>query len=212
MTHYKIQNMEEFDMLYHNIYPYSGGSGDPSYHGSQIKEEFKRAWDCIIEYIEDIPGVVSFLEIGAYKGLWPLMLSFICKKLDKKFNYTTITWLDQDYNNQDLLKIKEYYNQEGLKFKLINLNSQDPTSKSKLKSKYHIVFIDADHRYEGAKKDIELYSSLATKLLIFHDIRPIIPTSNCGVYKAIKDSSIELDKEIIVDGGKMGIGIKFING
>jgi hypothetical protein len=45
---------------------------------------------------------------------------------------------------------------------------------------------------------------------MFHDIRPKETTPNCGVYQAIRDSNIILDKEIIVNGNLMGIGLKYI--
>ena len=204
--------IEEFDKLYQEIYQESPGSINPVYHGSQIKEEFILAWNELIKMISSTEDTFTFLEVGAYRGLWPLMLSYVCKALDKKFEYTTVTWLDQDPNNDAILKVKQYYEDNGLKFNLINQNSQLDETLKLVKSQYNVVFIDADHRYEGVLKDIQLYSSLANKLLMFHDIRPKETNSNCGVYQAIKDSNITLDKEIIVNGSVMGIGLKYING
>ena len=60
------------------------------------------------------------------------------------------------------------------------------------------------------ENDIDKFASLATDLLLFHDIRPIEATDNCGVYKAIQDSNIKLDLEISVVDSEMGIGIKYI--
>lgn len=203
--------IEEFDQLYQQVYNELPGLADPIYHGSQIKNEFIEAWNTIIPIIEHTEDTFTFLEIGAYKGLWPLMLSFVCNSLNKKFEYTTITWMDQDPNNVDIFKVKTYYENNGLQFNLINKNSQLVSTVNELKNQYHCVFIDADHKYEGVKIDIELYSNFATKILMFHDIRPIDITPHCGVYQAIKDLGITLDKEIIYDGQKMGIGLKFIS-
>lgn len=202
--------IEDFDKLYQEIYNENPGYINPVYHGSQIKEEFILTWNEIIKIIPNVEGVFTFLEIGAYRGLWPLMLSFVCKALDKEFEYTTITWLDQDPNNSAILKVKQYYEDNGLKFNLINQNSQLDETLKFVDSSYNVVFIDADHRYEGVLKDIQLYSSLANKLLIFHDIRPKEINPNCGVYQAIRDSNIVLDKEIVVNESIMGIGLKFI--
>lgn len=203
--------IKEFDELYVQIYGEAPGTSDPVYHGSQIKSEFIEAWNTLIPIIENTEGTFTFLEIGAYRGLWPLMLSFICQALDKPFEYTTVTWLEQDPNNEGIHKVKNYYENKGLTFNLISKNSQLPSTVKDLKDKYHTVFIDADHRYEGVKKDIQLYSSLATKVLMFHDIRPIITTQYCGVHQSISDLDIILDKEIVFDGEKMGIGFKFID-
>jgi hypothetical protein len=73
-----------------------------------------------------------------------------------------------------------------------------------------MVFIDAGHKYHEAANDIEKFANLASDILLFHDIRPITPTDNCGVYQAIQDLKITLDEEIAV-GDEMGIGIKYIN-
>jgi hypothetical protein len=74
---------------------------------------------------------------------------------------------------------------------------------------YDIVFIDAGHKYHEAKNDIDKFSSLATDMLMFHDIRPFVTNEHCGVYQAIQDSNIVLDEEISV-ADEMGIGIKYI--
>jgi hypothetical protein len=202
--------IEEFDKLYQEIYNEPPGVTNPVYHGSQIKEEFILAWNELIQIVSNTEGIFTFLEVGAYRGLWPLMLSYVCKTLEKPFEYTTVTWLDQDPNNEAILKVKQYYDKNNLNFTLINKNSQLKETLEFVKGKYDVVFIDADHRYEGVLKDIQLYSSLATQLLMFHDIRPKETNSNCGVYQAIQDSNIILDKEIVVNGNLMGIGLKFM--
>ena len=201
----------EFDQLYTQVYNTPPGKVNPVYHGSQIKEEFIQAWDKITKIIQNTEGTFTFLEIGAYRGLWPLMLSHVCKSLGKSFEYTTVTWLDQDPNNEGIHKVFDYYKDNNLSYKLVNMDSQTQEARDAVEGFYDIVFIDADHRYDGVKKDIELYKNLATKALMFHDIRPFFTTPDCGVYQALLDSDIVLDEEIIVDGGKMGIGFKFIN-
>ena len=59
------------------------------------------------------------------------------------------------------------------------------------------------------KNDIDKFSSLATDMLMFHDIRPFETNEHCGVYQAIQDSNSVLDEEISV-ADEMGIGIKYI--
>jgi len=202
--------IEEFHKLYKEVYQQEPGYIDPVYNGSQIQSEFILAWNELIELISSTEGKLSFLEIGAYRGVWPLMLSFVCEKLEKEFEYTTVTWLEQDPNNVAIHKVREYYQSKNLTFNLISQNSQLASTKELLKESYDIVFIDADHRYDGVLQDIKLYAGLATRLLMFHDIRPKEVNSSCGVYQAIVDSGIELDKEIVTNPNIMGIGLKFI--
>ena len=202
--------IEEFYDLYRKVYKEEPGSADPIFHGSQIQAEFIRAWNILIETIDNSEGVFTFLEIGAYRGVWPLMLSYVCEKLGKQFEYTTVTWLDQDPNNSAIYNVVTHYREQGLVFNLINKNSQEDSTRDSLQDKYDVVFIDADHRYEGIIKDINLYSNLATKVLMFHDIRTKQVNNSCGVYQAIQDAGITLDTEIVTNENIMGIGLKFI--
>ena len=54
-------------------------------------------------------------------------------------------------------------------------NTHDPKTLEMLKEKLkgnpiNILFIDASHGYEDVKKDFEMYSSLCTDIIMFHDI------------------------------------------
>lgn len=183
-----------------------------SFNGSQIQDEFFKAWECIDQYytgkkVEHL----SFLEIGAYKGLWALALAEFCKEKDISFEYATVTYMEQDPNNNPLYNVQQYYKTIGAPFTLVNSPSQDPDAVKQLPhSKYNIVFIDGDHRYEMVKKDISIYKPLATDMLLFHDIRPIFTNPQCGVYEAVEEAGITLDEQIIVDGQWMGIGIHYL--
>ena len=186
----------------------------PSFDGSQRQSEFFKAWDYISEYYASKkPKTLKFLEVGAWKGLWGLAFIEFCKLNNIKGEYVTITMIDHDPNNRPLYNTLSYIIDEGFKSHLIDLNTFNEQALSKVQAyseKYNIVFIDAGHKYEEAKNDIDKFASLATDLLLFHDIRPIEATDNCGVYKAIQDSNIKLDLEISVVDSEMGIGIKYI--
>ena len=183
-----------------------------SFNGSQIQDEFFKAWECIDTYYNSTKrGHISFLEIGAYKGLWALALAVYCTEKGTSFQYTTVTYMEQDPNNNPLYNVQEYYQSIGAPFTLINSPSQDIRVLEQLPlDKYSIVFIDGDHRYEMVKQDIEIYRPLAADMLMFHDIRPIFTNPGCGVYQAIEEAEITLDEEIIVDGQWMGIGIHYV--
>ncbi len=185
-----------------------------SFHGSQVAEEFFPAWEALENRLKTISSdQVSFLEIGAYKGLWPLMFSLVCKKLGKIPCYTTVTLLDQDPENSSLASVENYYSQNKWVFNLINSNSNNPNSVSKVKdisTNYNLVFIDADHTYDCAKIDMENYSPLCSNTLIFHDTKPRIATPEVGVWQAIADMKLNPDEEFSTNDLNYGIGLKFI--
>lgn len=185
-----------------------------SFEGSQIQKEFFEAWDCISEYYRSNPvKELTFLEVGAWKGLWGIAFAEFCILNKIKGTYVTITMIDQDPNNQPLYKSLDYIRSLGLEATLIDKNTLDESALPevlKFSNSYNIVFIDADHSYEAVLNDIEKFSSLATDILLFHDIRPKAVMRNFGVYQAIVDSNISLDKEIVSNENAMGIGIKFI--
>ncbi len=178
-----------------------------NYDGSQNKAEFRDCIEYIDRRIREIDDKeIWFLEIGAYKGLWALAFNILCNENQKIPKYVTVTWISQDPNNQELLKTKKYYNDNGDFFELINADS---TLKKSLrdviaiKEFYHFVFIDGDHSFPSVMKDIKNYAPLASNLLIFHDIN----TKSCGVPKAIQKSGISLNIKISY-GDVMGIGIQ----
>lgn len=212
--------IKEFDIKYRSIIgdynvELARGFIPVSYHGSQVKDEFTSAWYHIINYLEKLPQRhITFLEIGAYKGLWPLMFSEVCNYLEKTPVYTTVTLLGQDINNAPLLNVKKYYEENEWEFNLIDANSIFPSTKDNVleyHKSYNLVFIDADHRYEFAKQDIELYSPLCTDIQIFHDVKPRIATADVGVWKAIEELNIELDMEFSTNELNYGLGLKFYN-
>jgi hypothetical protein len=187
---------------------------DVSFDGSQKQSEFFAAWNYIVDFYENKkPTELTFLEVGAWKGLWGLAFLEFCKEKNIKGKYVTITMIDQDPNNQPLYKTLDYMNNNGIVSTLVDCNTLDESALPKVLehgNEFNIVFIDAGHKYHEAKNDIDKFSSLATDLLIFHDIRPIITNANCGVYEALQDSNTKLDWEITTDNNLMGIGIKNI--
>ena len=179
------------------------------YKETQIIGEFFEAWEKITQYIEkNNLKKITFLEIGAYDGLWGLMLSYIGENLKIDYEYISIDnnpLLFENPKKTSLFKLKKYYQNKGQINTVIPTDSKDVTNLDKLNKEYNIVFIDGDHSYEGVTSDVKMYSKLATDILLFHDI-----TRKNTVRKAINDSKIKLDEEISYHTTDMGIGIKYI--
>ena len=207
------QNVVDAYSKVHSKVEYTNNT-DISFDGSQIQKEFFEAWKEIGSfYSKNKPKQLSFLEVGAWKGLWAIAFCEFCKFHNIEGTYTTITMIDHDPNNRPLFKSLEYVYDNGCTYNLIDLNTFDEKALDEVKTvsdKFDIVFIDAGHKYHEAKNDIDKFSSLAKDILLFHDIRPIQPDNSCGVYQAIIDSDIVLDREICYNGNIMGIGIKYI--
>jgi len=73
-----------------------------------------------------------------------------------------------------------------------------------------LLFIDGDHRYEGVRKDFEMYSPLVRKggIVAFHDICPGPPDAVGGVPSFWKETMGKYrNMPIIKDQGQGGCGI-----
>jgi cephalosporin hydroxylase len=72
------------------------------------------------------------------------------------------------------------------------------------------LFIDADHGYEGVRRDFQLYSPLVAKggLIGFHDIAPTSPGGEYGVRQLWNEVKPAYKwREIIADLNQRGFGI-----
>jgi len=78
------------------------------------------------------------------------------------------------------------------------------------------LFIDGDHRYEGVKKDFEMYAPLVRKggVIAFHDIAEHPPSTGCQVSKFWNEIKTQYrHSEIIEDRnqGWAGIGVLYVD-
>jgi hypothetical protein len=205
MQTFKNKLVQEYCNIIGNI-PLIFTDSDITFHGSQKPGEFFKAWELIDTYVtQNNLTHISFLEIGAFKGLWALALKCYSDYKNISISYTTITLMSHNIENNSLLDVKRYYELSDIKFTLIDGSSHDISSIEQLTNpNYNIVFIDGDHSYEAVCKDIKLYKQLTTDILMFHDIR------RNSVFDAIIDSDIILHESICTYNTHMGIGLSYI--
>jgi len=191
----------------HELYQAIVGGRAQDLDGSQIPSEFHVCLDILFGRLSRIEAEAStFLEVGSFKGLWPLAFSVLCDKLGKRPAYSSVTLMADNIENRSLLKVEEYYRTRGWTFVLIDGDSRDAASRERLVQEsgacFDFVLIDADHSYKAVRKDIQSFGGMAQHLLLFHDIN----TPRCGVSKAIRKEKIELHCRIC-HASVMGIGI-----
>jgi predicted O-methyltransferase YrrM len=180
----------------------------------QIREEIK---NLLLILDEAKPKII--LEIGTMRGGTLFLFSHIADE--------EATLISVDLNQDLWIRILFRYIFKGKQnIYLIQGDSHNIETLKKIKAilkdnKVDFLFIDADHSYEGVKKDFEMYSPLVRKggIIAFHDIVPdynikygIKPAS--GVYKfwnEIKEKYKHL--EIVKDRNQsaFGIGVLLLN-
>lgn len=118
------------------------------------------------------------------------------------------------------MPLYESFAREGQKIILMRTDSQQPATVEKVKAAMgdlpvDYAFIDADHRYEGVKKDYLLYSTLVRPggLIGFHDIyhdREAAGIEVFHLWNQLKDHYGELTSEFLVPdkhGRFIGLGL-----
>jgi hypothetical protein len=72
---------------------------------------------------------------------------------------------------------------------------------------YGMVLIDADHAHSAVEKDWELYSGMASKMVVLHDIGHSLLPGPRQVWDQVQGRKLE----IITPGQSLGIGILFLD-
>lgn len=114
----------------------------------------------------------SYLEIGCRYGdcFYEMVRAMPKGSLAVAVDWPNHAW-GRRHSERSLLKVIAALKQD-YRVSCILANSQlEETRDFVLKSAHHydLVFIDADHRYEGVKRDFELYGALGKRVAL-HDI------------------------------------------
>ena len=142
--------------------------------------------------------VDSLLEIGSLYGqnLWHMAN---CLPVGSKI--TAIDWPNASDGFEDskesLENIAKALTAKGYDVKLIFGNSHDESIKSiaEARGPFDLVYIDGDHSYDGALKDWNDYSPMATVMVGIHDIS----NANFGVHRFWKDLKQVMDRPESLD-------------
>jgi predicted O-methyltransferase YrrM len=167
-----------------------------------------------LEFLYDLCADKSVLELGSMVGMSSYVIASIAKEIDcvdawdntflhLQHDPLQMSVYDKDwikkFNNTppDMLEIfkhncKEYIDSGKLK---IRKGTTSDVCASIEDDKYDIVFIDADHSYEGVKQDISNYLSKikSNGLMIFHDYNDSWwPGVEQAVTEALRDNIITI--------------------
>ncbi len=178
----------------------------------QNPKEIKR----LIERVQELkPRTV--LEVGTARGG---TLFLFCQSAAED---AEIVSLDLPYgrNGGGYPKRKEpvyrLFARPGQQLTLLRANSHLGDSRIRVEravggKKFDLIMIDADHSYEGVKRDFELYSPLVSErgIVVLHDVLPNRFDREIDVNRFWKEVSAAHQCEEIVDDyqqGNLGIGV-----
>lgn len=138
--------------------------------GARVAQDVKEA-EAFCDFISDVNPDV-YVEIGVRHGWTYYLVSKVVKKTTLMIAIDLpgiFPWGDEGSEKvfEKVLATIPFAN-------VIYANSQDETTKSALEELTNAVdflFIDGDHKYQGVKKDWELYSPLVKGHVAFHDIK-----------------------------------------
>ncbi len=158
-------------------------------------------------------GPTVFVEIGSRRGGSLYVLSQFCSKGATiiSVDLPGAKWgnKDSEISLKNTIKILK---SEGFDSHLIIGDSHHEGTKSQIKKilqnrKIDFLFLDGDHTYDGVKQDWDMYSSLVSNCVGFHDIFTPGNTQGVNVSKLWAEVKKEYrHKEFI---SKYGIGILF---
>ena len=172
------------------------------YQTLQAPSEFKCFVDLLIKM-----NVKSYLEVGSrYGGAFEAVMDSLPGAKG------TVVDLPGDDGKPDesfaeLMKTMHRLNDQGrdVRANIGDSGLPEVVAAAKSRGPYDCVMIDADHSYEGVKRDFDNYADMG-KIVALHDI--VNPTTDVPKFWNEIKSQYK-SAEIVVDGSCMGIGVIF---
>ena len=137
--------------------------------------------EMLYDYVKEAKGY--FLEIGTYRGRSTMFFRLVNKDID----IVTVDCMNYKWGKPDpngvKLENKPIDQRVYALGNIIQIIGGSSYVSKFLNLKFGIIFIDGDHTYEGAVKDILAWkdSLVSGRLMIFHDYDRV------GVYKAVHE-------------------------
>jgi len=182
---------------------------------AQVKEEIAKLLEILTKH-----KLKSMLEIGTAKGGTLFLFT--------KFSSPDAVIISVDLPSGPFgggypewrTQLYKSFAIQNQKINLIRENSHDFSTLKMVEKvlkgrKLDFLFIDGDHRYDGVKRDFEMYSRLVRKggLVAFHDICYHPPETGCEVHKLWNEIKNRYRHEEIVKNpqqGWAGIGVLYV--
>jgi cephalosporin hydroxylase len=161
-----------------------------------------REWKEFVALVQELQPT-SYLEIGAKFGM---PMRYLIDRVPSLERVGAVDWPDHGYSGRrNSLELLEK-NLEGTPSQIWVGDSKDPQIIEEVsQQEWDVIFIDADHSYEGVKADYENYGHMAKMVLGFHDICHDLGHQNDGpgiLWKEIGGTEV-----ISHDGAARGIGV-----
>jgi predicted O-methyltransferase YrrM len=181
--------------------------GSPAIRPQQITSEFLE----LANLVKD-QQCKCLLEIGTYRGGTLFVFSQIAAANATIISVDmSMTAMGNLYRACQKPLLRRFIRKGQVLF-LLRKDSHRPETLAGIKEalqgkKLDFLFIDGDHRYEGVRRDFEMYSPLVRSggLLAFHDIAQSGELEVCKFWDEVKQKYTY--KEIIHQSGKGAAGI-----
>ncbi|MCY4045338.1 MAG: class I SAM-dependent methyltransferase [Cellvibrionales bacterium] len=151
-----LKRFEEFGTIYQTwslFEPFQNYVNSSMFGTLQIPTEYV---DFLMHCIEKKPS--TFCEVGCHVGGFAIFTSAVLSRFNDKFQYTVI-------DIEDIFADWDHYKN------ILPIDKRIPsTAQHHAQENFDIVFIDADHSYDGLKRDFLSLGRHAKILCGFHDI------------------------------------------